>query len=201
MIFTDRPLPWIERSAEGGYAEAQYRLVTYYENKIHIMRDNPSRGVALLRSAAGQNHLRAMGTLALAYEKGRYGLSQDYQKSQFWYRKLLQAYESGQYLGDVDDRFITFQRRRLEYISKAREYQEDRSRRYEQATALERQIMEIEDRYRLKYQKAVNGLNRRDGSREGQEQYRAQVERLRQKHIRQRELEIEKIKRKAAGGH
>ena len=193
-------LQWIERSAEGGYAEAQYRLVTYYENKIHIMRDNPSRGVALLQSAAEKNHLRAMGTLALAYEKGRYGLTQDYQQAQYWYRKLLQAYESGQYLGDVGDQFITFQRRRLEYMSKARQYQEDRSRRYEQATALERQIMEIEDRYRLKYQKAVNGLNRRDGSREGKKQYRAQVERLRQKYIRQRELEIEKIKRKAAEG-
>jgi hypothetical protein len=193
-------LQWIERSAEGGYAEAQYRLVTYYENKIHIMRDNPSRGVALLQAAAAQNHLRAMSTLALAYEKGRYGLAQDYQQAQYWYWKLLQAYESDQYLGEVDDQFITFQRRRLEYISKARQYQEDRSRRYEQATDLERQIMEIEDRYRLKYQKAVNGLNRQDGSREGKKQFRAQVERLRQKYIRQRELEIEKIKRKAAEG-
>ena len=187
-------LQWIERSAEGGYAEAQYRLVTYYEGKIHIMRDNPSRGVALLQSAAEQTHLRAMGTLALAYEKGRYGLAQDYQQAQYWYRKLLQAHKSGQYIGEVDDRFITFQRSRLEYMNKARQYQEDRSRRYEQATALERQIMEIEDRYRLEYQKAVNGLNRQDGSLEGKKQFRAQVERLRQKYIRQRELEIEKIK-------
>jgi TPR repeat protein len=191
-------LQWIERSAEGGYAEAQYRLVTYYENKIHIMRDNPSRGVALLQAAADQNHLRAMGTLALAYEKGRYGLAQDYQQAQYWYRKLLQAYDSGQYIGDVDKRFITFQRRRLEYVSKALQYKEDRSRRYEQATALERQIMEIEDRYRLEYQKAVNRLNRRDGSREGKKQYLARLEQLRQKYILQRELEIEKIKRKAA---
>jgi TPR repeat protein len=174
-------LQWIERSAEGGYAEAQYRLVTYYENKIHIMRDNPSRGVALLQSAAKQNHLRAMGTLALAYEKGRYGLAKDYQQAKYWYQKLVQAYESGQYIGDIDDHFITFQRRRLEYVGKALQYQEDRSRRYEQASALERQIMEIEDRYRLKYQKAVNGLNRRDGSQEGKKQYRAQVEQLRQK--------------------
>jgi hypothetical protein len=58
--------------------------------------------------------------------------------------------------------------------------------------------MEIEDHYRLEYQKAVNGLNRRDGSREGKKNYRARVEQLRQKYIRQRELEIEKIKREAA---
>jgi TPR repeat protein len=193
-------LQWMERAAEGGYAEAQYRLATYYENEIHIMRDNPSRGIDLLRSAAEQNHLPAMGALALAYEQGRYGLTQDYQQAQYWYRKLLQAYESGLYLGDVDDRFILFQRRYLEYVNKARQYQEDRSRRYEQATALERQIMEIEDRYRLKFQKAVNGLNHQDGSREGKKRFRAQVERLRQEYAHQREVEIEKIKRKAADG-
>ena len=193
-------LQWIERSAEGGYAEAQYRLATYYENEIHIMRDNPSRGIDLLQSAAEQNHLPAMGALALAYEQGRYGLTQDYQQAQYWYRKLLQAYESGLYLGDVDDRFILFQRRYLEYVNKALQYQEDRSRRYEQATALERQIMEIEDRYRLKFQKAVNGLNQQDGSREGKKRFQEQVERLRQEYNHQREVEIEKIKHKAADG-
>jgi TPR repeat protein len=65
-------LQWIERAAEGGYAEAQYRL------------------------------------------------AKDYRQSQKWYQKLLQAYESGKYLGDVDDRFISFQRRRLEYVSTKR---------------------------------------------------------------------------------
>ncbi len=188
-------LQWIARSAEGGHAEAQYRLVTYYENQAHIMRDNPSLGIDLLQAAAEQNHLRAMGTLALAYEKGRYGLAQDFQRSQSWYRKLLQAYESGQYLGEADEDFIAFQRKRLEYVSKARQYQQDQSRRYEQATAQERRIMEIEERYRLEYQKAVNGLARRDGSREGQKQFQARVEQLRQKYIRQRDLEIDRIKR------
>ena len=191
-------LQWIERAAEGGYAEAQYRLVTYYENKLHIMRDNPSRGIAFLQAAAEQNHLRAMGTLAAAYEKGHYRLAKDYRQSQMWYQKLLQAYDSGQYIGDVDDQFISFQRRYLEYVTRARQYQEDRARRYSQASALERQIMEIEDRYRLEYQKAVNGLDRRDGSLAGQKEFRARVEQLRQKNIRRRELEIEKIKREAA---
>ena len=60
--------------------------------------------------------------------------------------------------------------------------------------------MEIEDRYRLEYQKSVNGLKRRGGTQEDKIQYRFQVERLRQKYARQRELEIEKIKRKAADG-
>jgi len=118
-------LQWIQNSAEGGYAEAQYRLVTYYENKIHIMRDNPLRGVALLQAAAEQKHLRAMGALALAWEKGRYGLEKDYQQAQKWYQNLLQAHASGQYLGEVDDRFIDFQRRRLKVVTKARQHQEE----------------------------------------------------------------------------
>ena len=190
-------LQWIERAAEGGYAEAQYRLVTYYENKLRIMRDNPSRGVALLQAASEQNHLRAMGTLALAYEKGRYHLAKDYRLSQMWYQKLLQAYDSGQYIGDIDDQFISFQRRRLEYVTRAQQYQEDRAHRYSQANALERQIMETEDRYRTEYQKAVNRLNRGDGSREGQKRFRARVEQLRQEYNRQKKLEIAKIKQEA----
>ena len=192
-------LQWVERAAEGGCAEAQYRLVTYYENQAHIMRDNPSRGVALLQAAAEQRHLRAMGTLALAWEKGRYGLAQDFKQAQSWYQKLLQSYESGQYLGEVDEQFIKFQRRRLEYVTRARQYKEDRARRYEQATELERQIMDIEDRYRLKYEKAVNGLNRGDGSPESQKQYRARVEQMRRKYVREREREIEKIIYEATG--
>jgi hypothetical protein len=60
--------------------------------------------------------------------------------------------------------------------------------------------MEIEDRYRLEYQKAVNGLRRQAGIQEDKKQYRTQVELLRQKYASQRELDIEKIKRKAADG-
>ena len=190
-------LQWIERSAEGGYAEAQYRLVTYYENQAHIMRDNPARGVGLLTAAAKQKHLRAMGTLALAWEKGRYGLARNFKQAQSWYQKLLQAYESGHYLGEVDEQFIKFNRRRLEYVTRAHQYQEERARRYEQASDLERQIMDIENRYRRKYEKAVNGLARSDGSPEGDQQYRASIEQMRQKFIRQREQEIEKVKRDA----
>jgi hypothetical protein len=191
-------LQWIERAAEGGYAEALYRLVTFYESKMHIMRDNPSRGVALLKAAANQNHLRAMGTLALAFEKGRYKLARDFRQSEYWYKKLLQTHASGQYLSNVDERFIDFQRRRLEYVSKARKYQEDRDRRYEQATPLERRIMNIEDQYRLKYHKAVNSLNRQDGSKEGKKRFQADVKRLRQQFALEREQEIESVRREAA---
>ena len=191
-------LQWIAHSADGGYAEAQYRIATYYENKTHIMRDHPARGVAFLQSAAEQNHLNAMGTLALAYEKGRYGLAKDYQKAQYWYQKLLHAYASNQYLGDVDERFIKFQRSRLEIVTKARKFKEDRARRYEQADPLERQIMDIEDRYHQEFQTAVNRMVFPSTSREGIKRYREEVSRLRQEYNRRRDLEIEKVKREAA---
>lgn len=48
----------------------------------------------------------ALSTLALAYEKGRYNLPVDRSRARDLYRKLLQTYESGESLGDVDERFI-----------------------------------------------------------------------------------------------
>jgi hypothetical protein len=113
----DKGRQWLERAAEGGHAEAQFRLVIYYENHFHIMRDDPEQGITLLQAAAEQNHLRAMGALALAMEKGRYGLTQNYRMAQIWYQKLLASYESGQYIGEVDEQFINFQRRRLNFVS------------------------------------------------------------------------------------
>jgi len=188
-------LLWLEKAAEGGDAEAQYRLVTYHENLAHVMRNDPERGVSLLRRAAEQGHLRAMGELALAYEKGRYGLTQDFNQSRIWYEKLLEVYASGNYLGEVDDRFIDFHKRRLAYVTEAGKSREERARRYEQASPLERRIMEVEDRYRAEYERAVNGLHRRDGSPEGKARFRAEVERLRLRYNELRNAEIEKLRR------
>lgn len=187
-------LAWIERAAEGGYAEAQYRLVTYFERQAGIMRSNPARGVAILQAAAEQNHLPAMGVLALGYYKGRYGLNRDYSEAKNWYERLLQAYASGSYLGEIDARFIPFQRQQLKYTTKALETEIEKARRYEEASPLERQIIEIEERYRLDFQKAVNALDRRDGSPAGREQTHTEFERLREKYNRLREEEITRIK-------
>lgn len=187
-------LVWIERAAEGGYAEAQYRLVTYFERQAGIMRNDPARGVAILHAAAEQNHLPAMGALALGYYKGRYDLKRDYSKAKNWYERLLHAYEKGSYLGEIDERFIPFQRRQLKYTTRALETEIEKARRYEEASSDERQIIEIEERYRLEYQKAVNALDRRDGSPAGQERIRAEIERLREKYNRLREEEITRIK-------
>ncbi|MDX2510948.1 MAG: hypothetical protein QNK25_02760 [Desulfobacterales bacterium] len=187
-------LDWIERSAESGYAEAQYRLVTYFERQRGIMRSNPTRGVAMLQAAAEQNHLPAMGTLALGFAKGRYGLNRDHNKAKIWYERLLDAYESGNYIGEIDERFIPFQRAQLNYADKALKIERDKARRYKEASPLERQIIKIEEHYRERYQKAVNALDRRDGSPTGQKRIRAEIGHLRDKYAALREEEITRIK-------
>jgi accessory gene regulator protein AgrB len=211
-------MDWLQSAVKSGFADAQYE---------HGIGQDLEMGRKWWDLALSQKHVKTMEYVAPAYQNGRFAYPVDLLKSKALVELLVEAYRDGHYgvepdadkerywtgelkhfdrLFDLaggsyrpfDDRFIAFQRNRLEYVDKARQYQEERSRRYEQATALERQIMDIEDHFRLKYQKAVNGLNRQDGSREGKKQFRAQVERLRQKHIRQRKQEIEEIKRKAA---
>ena len=185
---------WIRRAAENGYAEAQYRLVTYYERDIGIMRNDPTQGVAFLRAAAAQDHLPAMGTLALAYEKGRYGLTPDYQKAVSWYQRLIRAYESGNYLGDINARFMPFNRSRLVYARKALHNENERKRRYEEASLLERRIIAVKDAYRREYESAFNALDRRDGSPAGKERTRLEIQRLRAEYACRRDAEIARIK-------
>jgi len=187
-------LRWIERAAANGLAEAQYRLVTYYENRARIMRDDPQRGVALLEAAASQDHLPAMGVLALAHYKGNFGLPRDYRQARDWYRKLLEVHATGNYLGEIDDRFLAFQRRQLGYTEKALTIQEEKEARYRQASPLEREIIAIEERYHKQYEKAVNALDRRDGSRAGKQRFREEVKRLRLHYIELREREIDALR-------
>jgi hypothetical protein len=187
-------LQWIERAANGGYAEAQYRLVTYFENQAGIMRSDPARGVALLTGAAQQNHLPAAGALALGFEKGRYGLPRDLEQARQWYQRLLQAYEEGNYTGEIGERFIPFNRQLLGYVSKALKNEIEKARRYEAATPLERQIIEVKDRYRQEYQDAVNALPRGDGTREGKRNFRAKVQQLLKQYHQLRDAEIARLK-------
>jgi len=181
-------LKWIERAAEGGYAKAQF------EHQARIMRNDPAHGVALLQAAAEQNHLPAMSTLALGHGKGRYGLTRDHSKAIEWYERLLQAYESGDYLGEIDEHFIPTQRRFLTYATKALGIEIEKVRRYDAASPLERKIIKVEERYRIEYQNAVNALDRRDGSPAGQERIRAEIKRLREKYAGLRDEEIARIK-------
>ena len=185
---------WIERAAEGGLAEAQYQLVTFYDRQSGIMRKDPDRGIAMLTAAAEQNHLPAMGALALGYEKGRYGLERDFEKAKEWYQRLLDRYAADDYLGEVNDQFIPFNRQRLIYVNRALEREREMVRRYESASPRERQIIEIEERYRQQYQNAVNALPRGNGTKEAKLQFQKEVKKLLEKYNQLRDAEIQKIK-------
>ena len=194
MMFTgpaghrQQGLKWIERAAEGGYAKAQF------EHQARIMRNDPARGVTLLQAAAEQNHLHAMSALALGHEKGRYGLTRNYSKAIEWYERLLKAYESGDYLGNISEHFIPTQRRFLTYATKALGFEIEKARRYEAASPLEKKIIKVEEHYRIEYQNAVNALDRRDGSPAGKKRIRAEMKRLREKYTGLREEEIARNK-------
>jgi hypothetical protein len=158
------------------------------------MRDDPARGVVLLEAAAAQDHLPAMGVLALAYYKGNFGLPRNYAQAKQWYQRLLAVHASGNYLGEIDERFLAFQRRQLGYTEKALIVQLEKQRRYEQASPLEREIIAIEERYHKQYERAVNALDRRDGSRAGKQRFREEVERLRKHYMELREREIDTLR-------
>ncbi|MBT8345011.1 MAG: hypothetical protein KJO28_01815 [Desulfofustis sp.] len=85
-------------------------------------------------------------------------------------------------------------RQRLVYVNRALEIEREKVRRYESASPLERQIIEIEERYRLQYQDAVNALPRGDGTREGKLQFQKEVNKLLEKYNQLRDAEIEKIR-------
>lgn len=190
----EQGLQWIERAADGGLAEAQYQLIFYYEQQGGIRRRDQARGVAMLTAAAEQNHLPAMWTLGLGFEKGRYGLKRNLEQSKEWYQRLLESYAAKNYQGEINERYIPFTRQRLAYVNQALETEREKVHRYESATPLERQIIAIEERYRQQYQDAVNALPRGNGTHEGKLQFQKEVKKLLEKYNQLRDTEIEKIK-------
>ena len=59
-----------------------------------------------------------MAALALAYEKGRWGIPQDFEKARAKYAEIIEAVEEGRYGWTVDKYFLPFQRRRLEVVER-----------------------------------------------------------------------------------
>ncbi|VAX07288.1 hypothetical protein MNBD_GAMMA26-1118 [hydrothermal vent metagenome] len=188
---------WIERAAEGGYAEAQYRLLAYFEHQPGLTRHIPNRGIEFLRAAAEQHHLLAMRNLALAYAKGYYGLARDYGKAKDWYQRLVQAYESGKYLGEIDETFMPTQRQQLIYAETALKAEQEKARRYAATSPLERQIIDVEERYRISYMNAANALIRgpqAEATAADRINLRAELHRLLEESHRLRDAEIERLR-------
>ena len=109
--------------------------------------------------------------------------------------KGCSTYEAGNYLGEIDERFIAFQERQLGYTERVLATQLEREERIAKASPLELQIIAIEDRYRKEYEQAVNALDRHDGSRQGKDRFRVEVERLRLHYQALREGEITALKK------
>jgi len=181
---------WIEKAADNGHAEAQYQLVTYFERQAGIMRTNPEKGLSYLKAAAEQHHLRAMEALALGYYKGRPWLKRDLGKSKDWYERLIAAYESGEYIGEFDEKFIPYQRGRLKITTRAWVFEQNKKSRYENATPYEKKVMDIEEQYRLKYQQEVNTFMRSNSGGITGDRLRQEIQRIKEENYRQRDAEI-----------
>ena len=184
----------IEQAAENGHVAAQYQLANHYLHDSHLIPNDQVRGVALLQSAASQRHLRAMGKLALALEKGRYGLTTDRRQAIRWYQQLLDYFESGDYLGEVDERFVKNQRRFLGTARKIQKSLDEKAAHYAAASPLERQILDIKERYRLAYKKEASKLDYSDLTPQGRAAIQKIAKEIRLRYARQRDDEIAELK-------
>ena len=81
-IDEQKSLDMLERSAEGGVAEAQYRLGRSYYDGDRLSRD-PGKAVRWLTEAAGQGHCDAANLLADSYLKGE-GVKADREAALSW---------------------------------------------------------------------------------------------------------------------
>jgi TPR repeat protein len=115
------------QAARSGHVQAQMKLFQLYRRGLRFTSTaNPSAGpqvivakdehraIAYLAQAADAHHPQAMAELALAHEKGRYGLTQDYLKAKSLYAQILEAAADNRYDWDVDERFLSMQRIRLQ---------------------------------------------------------------------------------------
>ena len=93
-----RGAEWLRKSAEQGYAPAQYSLAGCYLNGTGIERD-AAKGVEWLRKAAAQDEMHALYELANRYLDGRDGVEKDRDEAVNLYRKAAEQ-------GHVDAKHI-----------------------------------------------------------------------------------------------
>ena len=77
------------KSAEQGYAEAQYNLGRMFENGRGVSKDY-AKAVEWYRKSAEQGEVRAQCKLGYMYHNG-IGVSKDYAKAAEWYRKAAKG--------------------------------------------------------------------------------------------------------------
>ena len=101
----------LERAAEGGNAEAQFRLGVMYANGDEVPL-NYSRAAELIRQAAGQGMVSAQSTLAWLYANG-YGVDQRDDKAREWYLKAAEQ-------GSAKDQYVVASMYRFAQFGAAR---------------------------------------------------------------------------------
>jgi TPR repeat protein len=81
----DEAVKWYQKSAEQGYAEAQFNLGLMYQNGFGVIQDD-NEAVKWFRKSAEQGNADAQCYLGFMYERGL-GITQDYNEAVKWYRK------------------------------------------------------------------------------------------------------------------
>ena len=79
---------WYQKAAEGGYAEAQFKLGNRYYNGEGLVKDFV-QAASWYRKAADQGHASAQNNLGNSYLDGK-GVVQDYVQAVSWYRKAAE---------------------------------------------------------------------------------------------------------------
>ncbi|BAU48549.1 Sel1 repeat-containing protein [Sulfurifustis variabilis] len=78
---------WYRRSAEKGYARAQYKLAVGYAFGLGGAEQDDAEAVKWLKRSAEGGYRRAQKTLARGYSEGRFGLPRDPRQAEYWNRK------------------------------------------------------------------------------------------------------------------
>jgi len=184
----------LEEQLAQGDPHAQNRFGLELLRRADAQPGTREEGLSLLEAAASQGDPQLQHELGGIFLYGRHGVDADLQLGRSWWAKALEqnhirtieyvapAYQNGQFGYPIDL-----------LKSKTLQNELERARRYSEASPIERQVMDIEERYRLEYQRAVNSLDRRDGSPAGQARIRTEIDRLRQKYKGLREEEIARL--------
>lgn len=140
QIFGPEPVRAVElyrSAAAAGHTEANFALFSLYRfgrtgsvttdsgvKEYQIAPKDPVKAGEHLVAAAEGHHPQAMLELALANEKGRYGIERNLVKARDQYIENINAAEQDLYGWDVDDRYVRFQKRYLEVVERILAHQQ-----------------------------------------------------------------------------
>lgn len=78
---------WYLKSADGGYAPAQYRVAVGYAYGLAGLPKDQDEAMKWLRRSAEGGHKKAQKILSRAYAEGRFGLPVDQKQADYWSQK------------------------------------------------------------------------------------------------------------------